>query len=292
MSIYVNGSLVKWGKGHFDGAFPSGELKPTEQWVPDQEHNFIKWFYLQDGGGDEEFYYISIIVRDLKKSAPNAKNILWMEFIPNARLDKSRGADGNLLPCNEYNADYINELGFTKVYGVEPHSEAFEENYRNAIPVYPTVTGLIDVRNALTTNRNIQWIFPDKGAFARYKGQLPGVTEDDIIIIGKHRTDGSIDKTEIESGSPRPGYDLVIVDDLCSRGGTFYGAAQKLRAAGADGDIYLVISHLEPNVFSGHLIKDDSPIARIFVCTKSLGELLHSRITYLNPDYQKEAEIC
>ncbi len=144
----------------------------------------------------------------------------------------------------------------------------------------------------MQTNRNIQWVFPDKGAFTRYKdeNQLPGVTEDDIIIIGKHRTSGVIDKTEIESGTPRPGYDLVIVDDLCSKGGTFYGAGTKLRTAGADGDIYLVIAHLEPNVFAGDLLKEDSPIKHIFVCTKSLGELHHPRITYLNPHHEKEAK--
>ena len=285
MAIYVNGSPVKWGKGHFDGTFPSGETKFTQQWVPDQEQNLIKWFPMQEGGGDEEFYYISVIAFDLQEAAPDAKNILWMEFIPNARLDKPRGKDGNLLPGNEYNARFINALGFSRVYGVEPHSDEFEKKYRNAVSVFPTATALVDVRNSLRTNRNIQWVFPDKGAFERYKSQLPGVNEDDIIVIGKHRTDGVIDKTEIESGSPRSGYDLVIVDDLCSRGGTFYGAAQNLQAAGADGDIYLVISHLEPNVFRGQLLDDDSPIKRIFVCTKSLGEFPHSRITYLNPNY-------
>ncbi len=76
--IYVNDSLVKWGKGHFGGTFPSGELKPTEQWVPDQKQNLIRWIPMQDGG-DEEFYYIAIIVFDLKHTAPRAKNILKMD---------------------------------------------------------------------------------------------------------------------------------------------------------------------------------------------------------------------
>ena len=287
MAVYVNGRLVRWGKNHYDGCFPSGETKFTQQWVSDPNQNMIKWFPLQDGG-DEEFYFISIIVYDLQQTTPDAKNILWIEYIPNARLDKPRGADGDLLPGNEYNARFINALGFSKVYGVEPHSDEFEKKYHNAVSVYPTATALIDVRNKFKTNRNIQWVFPDKGAFERYSDQLPGVTKDDIIIIGKHRTDGKIDKTEIESGSPRSGYDLVIVDDLCSKGGTFYGAGEKLRAAGADGDIYLVISHLEPTVFKGKLLNDDSPIKHIFVCTKSLGELPHPNITYLNPDYDKE----
>jgi Phosphoribosylpyrophosphate synthetase len=286
MAIYVNGRPVNWGKGHFNGSFPSGETKFERSYVPDPVQNLVK-LHWGNNGGDEELLYLWYIKRDLDVETPQAKNILEMIFVPNGRLDKERNADSKLLPANEDTGAFINMLGFDRVYGYEPHSSKFEEHYKNAVAIYPTATSLVDVRNAIKSNRNIQWVFPDKGAFERYKDMLPGVVEDDIIIIGKHRTNGEIDKTEIESGTPRPGYDLVIVDDLCSKGGTFYGAGTKLRAAGADCDIYLVISHLEPNVFAGDLLKENSPIKRIFVCTKSLGELHHPNITYLNFNHQE-----
>ncbi|MDR2524017.1 MAG: hypothetical protein LBC95_00535 [Candidatus Nomurabacteria bacterium] len=283
--ITVNGILVNYGRENYDGAFPSGEPKLVQCWAPDEEQNLVKFRYENDA----EMYYVFCIGVQLRQTCPQATNILYMEYIPNARCDKPFGRDGDLMHANAINAALFNPW-FDKIYGVEPHSDDFRKQYKNAVPIYPTATALVDVRRYLESNRNIQWVFPDKGAFTRYQGQLPGVTEDDIIIIGKHRTNGVIDKTEIESGAPRSGYDLVIVDDLCSKGGTFYGAGEKLRAAGADGDIYLVISHLEPTVFRGKLLGVDSPIERIFVCTKSLGELPHPKIVYLNTDYQKEVE--
>lgn len=286
MAILVNGMPVKWGKGHFDGVFPSGETKYQRTYVIDQEQNLVDYDW-SDGKDDGEAYHIWVISRDLKAKAPRAKNILVLRFVTDGRLDKRRDEDGSLLPANEDRGAFFSAMGFDVIYGYEPHSDKFEEHYNNAVAIYPTATSLADVRSCLKSNRNIQWVFPDKGAFQRYQNMLPGVVEDDIIIIGKHRTNGVIDKTEIESGTPRSGYDLVIVDDLCSKGGTFFGAGLKLKAAGADGDIYLVISHLEPNVFYGELLKEDSPIKHIFVCTKSLGELYHEKITYPKSTHQE-----
>ena len=48
---------------------------------------------------------------------------------------------------------------------------------------------------------------------------------------------------------------MLIVDDICSRGGTFTAMAKALRDAGA-GDIRLYISHCENNIFSGSILTD------------------------------------
>ena len=47
---------------------------------------------------------------------------------------------------------------------------------------------------------------------------------------------------------------MLIVDDICSRGGTFYHSAQKLKEAGAS-DIFLYITHCENTILEGELIK-------------------------------------
>jgi ribose-phosphate pyrophosphokinase len=49
------------------------------------------------------------------------------------------------------------------------------------------------------------------------------------------------------------GKDVLIVDDICSRGGTFFHSAKALKAAGAN-KIYLYVTHLETTVFNGELL--------------------------------------
>ena len=66
----------------------------------------------------------------------------------------------------------------------------------------------------------------------------------------------------------------MIIDDLCSKGGTFYHTANKLKEAGA-AEIYLTVTHMESNVKYGKILIDDqghnsdSPISHIF-CTNSM----------------------
>ena len=45
---------------------------------------------------------------------------------------------------------------------------------------------------------------------------------------------------------------ILIIDDICSRGGTFYHAAQALRAAGAT-EISLYVTHCENTILEGEL---------------------------------------
>ena len=46
---------------------------------------------------------------------------------------------------------------------------------------------------------------------------------------------------------------ILIVDDICSRGGTFYHSAKKLKELGAK-EIYLYITHCENTILEGELL--------------------------------------
>jgi ribose-phosphate pyrophosphokinase len=61
---------------------------------------------------------------------------------------------------------------------------------------------------------------------------------------------------------------VLIIDDICSKGGTFYHSAKALKEAGAK-DIYLYVSHLEDTVFKGELIESDF-IKKIYTSGKSI----------------------
>ena len=52
---------------------------------------------------------------------------------------------------------------------------------------------------------------------------------------------------------PEQSFDVLIVDDICSKGGTFYHSAKKLKALGAK-NIYLYITHCENTILEGDLI--------------------------------------
>ena len=49
------------------------------------------------------------------------------------------------------------------------------------------------------------------------------------------------------------GKDVIIIDDICSRGGTFYHTAKALKEAGAK-NVYLFVTHCEKTVLDGELI--------------------------------------
>ena len=49
---------------------------------------------------------------------------------------------------------------------------------------------------------------------------------------------------------------IIIVDDISSRGGTFYFSAKKLKELGAK-NVYLYISHCEKTIFDGEIFKSD-----------------------------------
>ena len=49
------------------------------------------------------------------------------------------------------------------------------------------------------------------------------------------------------------GKNILIVDDICSKGGTFYFSAKKLKELGAK-NIYLHITHCENTIFEGDIL--------------------------------------
>ena len=95
--------------------------------------------------------------------------------------------------------------------------------------------------------------YPDEGAMKRYAGMLSmpyafGIKKrewESGKIVGLDVA-GEIDNII--------GKNIIIVDDISSRGGTFYHSAKKLKELGAN-KIYLYISHCEPTILDGEIFK-------------------------------------
>ena len=99
-------------------------------------------------------------------------------------------------------------------------------------------------------------VYPDAGAEKRYSKQI---NYNKILTASKERDfkTGRIKSLNISGNTEvNKGFTAVIVDDLCSKGGTFILTAEKLREIGAK-DIYLVVTHLEDTIFDGEILKTD-----------------------------------
>ena len=79
--------------------------------------------------------------------------------------------------------------------------------------------------------------------------------------------------TELISNS-----NILIVDDICSKGGTFYHSANKLKELGAK-NIYLFVTHCENTILEGNLLNGDL-IKKVYT-TDSLFNKEHEKIGIL-----------
>ena len=101
--------------------------------------------------------------------------------------------------------------------------------------------------------------FPDEGACQRY-ADLDCIKESGLpVIFGIKKRDfatGKILGLDVVSDIDLKGKKVLIVDDICSAGGTFKFSAMKLKELGAS-DVALYVSHCEDNIQNGDLLKTD-----------------------------------
>ena len=72
---------------------------------------------------------------------------------------------------------------------------------------------------------------------------------------------------------------ILIIDDICSKGGTFTHTAKALKAAGAD-EIYLYVTHCEPTIYKGSVLTDGL-IEKVFT-TNSIYVGASPKVVVLN----------
>ena len=87
-------------------------------------------------------------------------------------------------------------------------------------------------------------VFPDSGAGKRYFG----FSDAHPVLFGIKNRDfdtGKIGDVQFPEVIPALGSRALIVDDLCSRGGTFTQAAKRLRDMGF-AEVHLAVTHVEP----------------------------------------------
>lgn len=248
--------------------FPNKEtkIKDFDNFI--QNENIIQFTYQEDG----DLIRLMFVKQRLDEEKVNTK--LLVNYMPYSRMD--RKIEGDLFTL-QYICQFINSLKFNKVFVVEPHSQKTIELLENSVAIYPALDWLPQVMEELNFTKSDRIVFPDKGAAARYRDS----GYENVCIFEKTRNaaTGRIENMVLKEGNIPQGAKCIIVDDLCSAGGTFLWAGNILKEMGSS-DITLMVTHCETGIFSGKLLVKESPINRIFTST-SMMKTQHTKIKYI-----------
>lgn len=240
--IKLNGKIVK--QEHFPDNSLRIELMPDyyldfSSFCAGELPEKITWHYENDA---ELFTVIC-----LRKRHNNKKVILEMPYCPHARMDRVK--NNNDFFTLKYFADIINSLNFSEVIIHDPHSNVCSALINNVRVVRP-IENIKMVLDDINSNDMIAF-YPDEGAMKRGTDYLSGPY---AFGIKKRDWDtGEILGLEVMNKEVVANRDILIIDDICSRGGTFLYSAKKLKELGAN-KIYLYITHCENTILKGELL--------------------------------------
>jgi ribose-phosphate pyrophosphokinase len=262
--IKINGVEIK------NTRFPNGEIKIESNEIIEREidfnNNLFVDFYWHDNSDLIELYFIINYLKEIKKE--NMYIYLSFKYMPYSRMDRKENSSAFTL---KYLTDWINTWNLDGVDIYEPHSDVCLA-LLDANVHYPTIDILAYVVYEIKFNNNDRIFYPDAGAQKRYHNlKYPN-------IVGFKNRDwetGKIKSLEICGDIPEEPFNVIIIDDLCSYGGTFLLSAKKLKEVGAN-DIYLIVGHCENSILDGEMINSDL-IKRIYT-TNSIFTGQHEKI--------------
>lgn len=257
--IKLNGQIVEVGK------FPDGTTLMKQKVLCDMYLNGAKIEWLFEN--NEELITVIYLTKHLR--ANGVQNIyLNLPYIPNARQDRVKGTED--VFTLKYFADIINYLDFNGVQVLDAHSYVSTALIDRVVSCVPK--NYIDM--AISNCNPDMLFYPDEGAMKRYSSMAEkeyafGIKKRDWATGKIEGLDvaGCVDKIKDSR--------ILIIDDICSRGGTFYHSAKKLKELGAK-EVYLYITHCENTIFEGELLKTDL-IDKIYT-TNSIFTKEHEKI--------------
>lgn len=260
--IKLNGKPVEINK------FPDGTLLLKEEYNRHPAPESIEWRF----ESNEELTALAFLTYHLRdKGAEHIELKMW--YIPNARQD--RGKKPEDVFTLKYFARLINALKFDRVYVLDPHSSVSEALFDNLVICTPEflIGDVYDKISALVGNEDTVMFYPDEGAMKRYSGMVSkpyafGIKERDW-------SSGQIKGLSVFGADVVKGKNVLIVDDISSRGGTFYHSAKKLKELGA-AKVFLYVTHCENTILEGEVLTSGL-IEKVYT-TDSLFTQTHEKI--------------
>lgn len=263
--IKLNGVVIEQGR------FPDGTLALKEIDKNTLEViNCVTWLY----DGDNEMFTIMSLVDVIKRNYDCRLLYLYMPYLPNARMDRIKSINENF--ALKVFTNWLNTLGFDKVVVDNVHSNVSNALINNITDYLPEN----DI-NIILTKYNFDVVFfPDEGACKRYK-DMEFIKELNLpIAFGIKNRDwktGEILGLTV-MGADVSGKNVLIIDDICSKGFTFYYAGQQLIEHGAK-DVRLYITHCEDNIKNGEILKTDV-ISKVYT-TDSICHIEDEKIEFV-----------
>ena len=204
---------------------------------------YITWCY----DNDSELFLLQCIVDEIRDTEPTAIINLKMPYIPNARQD--RKVSNRFFTLKSF-CKIINNMNFETVSVLDPHSDVSTALLDRVVKEVPLIEAFKFNVDAI--------VYPDAGAAKKYTtGTYTTEFNELPTIIGNKKRDskGTIESYEL-LGFPTEGEvkSVLIVDDICSYGGTFVAAAKELKSRGVE-HIYLLVSHCEDHIIEGDVYK-------------------------------------
>lgn len=221
------------------------------------------------------------ILTDLMKNNLKALNLLFI-------LDPHSKETLNQFP-KEYQTEYANYKNHAHEFKNKKHLDEKNNKYEFAK----------DVINYTKVNLENAWfVFPDKGAAKRYNAD----DYPNVIICEKVRdfATGKIQqiKAHIEKQTTKPNKNapIIIIDDLCSYGGTFVGAIH----------VYKKLDHMNVTPYDTHISPQDCyntyttsfSETEVLILTNNeekeylfIDKVNNLRLYMLPIDYQKEKSL-
>lgn len=262
--IWVNGKPLDVER------FPDGTPRLNLDVTYYQGLNEIKWDY----DSDDECFLIWCLNNHMREHlSKESILVLVMSYIPNARMDRVK--DSREVFTLKWFAEFINSMKFDYVFVEDPHSNvstALINNVRVA-DVKNTIEEVLDI----LTDEDVILCYPDEGSAKRYSDKL----KREYVFCIKHRNweTGKIESLELTNPDTVKDRNVLIVDDICSRGGTFTYTAKALKEAGVN-NIYLYVTHCENTIRDGSVLTDGL-INHVYT-TDSIFRGGHEKITVVN----------
>ncbi|NMM63302.1 ribose-phosphate pyrophosphokinase [Clostridium sp. P21] len=259
--IYFNGEKVEFKK------FPNGEsMIHSENLKLKISNNEIKVKF----ENDEDITHLIFLKGHLDEL--KVKSNLVFPYMPYSRMDRTEGI---MIFTLKHLCRLINSLNFESVTIYEPHSDVCTALLDRVKVVNMSKILAEDLLKKLNNAKeDVYLVYPDAGAAKRYGKDI---SYEKILTANKERDfkTGFIKKLDINGSVKDKNFKAIIVDDLCSKGGTFVLTASKLKEMGAD-EIYLVVTHLEDTVFKGELLEND--LVKAIYATDSILSKHHEKI--------------
>lgn len=270
--------------------FPNGEKRYVFPEIPRTGITEVQLMYEDDS----ELFDLLCTFDTIRRNNHYVSLTLSLPYIPYSRMDRVE-SETDSFSLKSF-ANFINvAIKPQHIKCLDAHSDValavFDAPVTNCVPQ-------IDMVKNNFSHVDTLLVFPDATAVKRYKKLF---REYQSVSINKERdfqTGKIISSTLVKNGNTSDEFfwnvkNVVIVDDICSKGGTFLLASQLIAGniGHQDYTINLVVAHCEAAIFEGKLLDEDSPFNGKVYCTNSMPAMVKQLNALKDASHSKAGRI-